>query len=311
MNFLKRIFTITVCFSMIFILACETDQGIKPQNGSKTGYAQEQSFPAVGNEVVGIKDEAGKFTGYYFRDNPSEIISIAESAEVSIQPRSTSIVSFLGDMDNFGFGGEDPPPCIFYDFSEAIDDLGLFDRELVSGDETESWTHDFTADENYCDNLLASSVTVEVREYFSDFTASTINIDGNVLNFTSGGFSLCSGAIVQTFTFSGAAAAFANDGVVNITFSENGDNIAIDWVRVTVEGECNIIIDGCDSGVENQTIGETTMMALILECADNASNHGEFVSCVSALINAWKKAGLITGEQKGAIMACAAGANWP
>jgi len=73
-----------------------------------------------------------------------------------------------------------------------------------------------------------------------------------------------------------------------------------------------ISIDGCETDVPNVTLGDgTTMMDLINECAANASNHGQFVSCVSALTNAWKADGLITGAQKGKIMACAAGANIP
>ncbi|HVF98011.1 MAG TPA: hypothetical protein VM871_11845, partial [Flavisolibacter sp.] len=70
---------------------------------------------------------------------------------------------------------------------------------------------------------------------------------------------------------------------------------------------CTIVIDGCDTGVPNSSLpGNTTMSAAIAVCAQNATNHGSFVSCVSDLTNAWKKAGLITGEQKGAIVSCAA-----
>jgi len=73
-----------------------------------------------------------------------------------------------------------------------------------------------------------------------------------------------------------------------------------------------IHMDGCDSGVGNQVLADgTTMMDHILACAVSASNHGQFVSCVSALTNAWKNAGLITGNEKGSIMNCASGANIP
>jgi len=68
-----------------------------------------------------------------------------------------------------------------------------------------------------------------------------------------------------------------------------------------------VIIDGCDSGVENMMIeGGSNMADLIADRAEAATNHGEFVSCVAALTNAWKKAGLISGGQKGAIQSCAA-----
>jgi hypothetical protein len=39
------------------------------------------------------------------------------------------------------------------------------------------------------------------------------------------------------------------------------------------------------------------------------TNRGKFASCVSALTNQWKRAGLITGAQKDAIMGCAAKAH--
>lgn len=73
-----------------------------------------------------------------------------------------------------------------------------------------------------------------------------------------------------------------------------------------------IVIDCCDSGVENYVFDNgDTMMGLIMECAEGAENHGEFVSCVAHLTNAWKKEGLITGYEKDIIMSCAGSANLP
>ncbi|HET7433924.1 MAG TPA: DUF642 domain-containing protein [Thermoanaerobaculia bacterium] len=68
-----------------------------------------------------------------------------------------------------------------------------------------------------------------------------------------------------------------------------------------------ITIDGCDTGVPNGS-GFTgcTMNDELASCANNTKNHGDYVSCVSALTNGWKKAGAITGQQKGAIEKCAA-----
>jgi hypothetical protein len=73
-----------------------------------------------------------------------------------------------------------------------------------------------------------------------------------------------------------------------------------------------VVIDGCNSNVPNLFVTQcSTMNDLIGDCAANATNHGQFVSCVAALTNAWKDAGLITGQQKGKIMACAAQADIP
>lgn len=73
-----------------------------------------------------------------------------------------------------------------------------------------------------------------------------------------------------------------------------------------------VIIDGCDSGVAN-TLFPTgcTISDLIMQCADGVNNHGEFVSCVAHLTNNLKRAGTITGQQKGAIQSCAAQADIP
>lgn len=72
-----------------------------------------------------------------------------------------------------------------------------------------------------------------------------------------------------------------------------------------------VVIDGCDSGVDNVFIGCSTMNDLIADCAAAAGNHDDFVSCVAHLTNDWNAAGLITGKEKGAIQRCAAQSNIP
>jgi hypothetical protein len=68
-----------------------------------------------------------------------------------------------------------------------------------------------------------------------------------------------------------------------------------------------IVIGGIDTGVPN-LLFETGCWSsdLIAEIAAAAGNHGAFVSGVAHLTNEWKAAGLITGEQKGAIQSAAA-----
>jgi hypothetical protein len=74
--------------------------------------------------------------------------------------------------------------------------------------------------------------------------------------------------------------------------------------------EATIIIDGCDSGVENQIFNDgCTMSDIINKCAIGAVNHGKFVSCVSHLTNNWKKDGLIRKKEKRVIIRCAAKSN--
>ena len=76
--------------------------------------------------------------------------------------------------------------------------------------------------------------------------------------------------------------------------------------------DATIVIAECDSGVENEMLDDgCTMADLIMQCAEDAVNHGAFVGCVSHLANLWKCQGLINEQQKGAIMSCAGQAILP
>jgi N-acetylneuraminic acid mutarotase len=73
-----------------------------------------------------------------------------------------------------------------------------------------------------------------------------------------------------------------------------------------------IVIDGCNAGVPNTLFPNgCTISDLIAACAEDASSHGQSVSCVSHVTNDLHKAGTISGQQKGAIQSCAAQANIP
>jgi hypothetical protein len=73
-----------------------------------------------------------------------------------------------------------------------------------------------------------------------------------------------------------------------------------------------VVIDGCDTGVPNTMFqGGCTISDLIKQIAAGAKNHGQFVSGVAQLTNDLKKAGLITGSQKGSMQSCAGNANLP
>jgi hypothetical protein len=53
------------------------------------------------------------------------------------------------------------------------------------------------------------------------------------------------------------------------------------------------------------------MVDMIETCAAGSDSHGGFVRRVSHLTNQWKKSGLISGQEKGAIMKCVAASNTP
>lgn len=69
------------------------------------------------------------------------------------------------------------------------------------------------------------------------------------------------------------------------------------------------MIDECETGVANSVL-ETgcSINDEIGKCADGATNHGGFVSCVA---NDLKAEGIISGKDKGKIQRCAAQADIP
>lgn len=89
-----------------------------------------------------------------------------------------------------------------------------------------------------------------------------------------------------------------------------GSNLTYE-LTVTGIGSCTIVIDGCDTGVPDQEVSGVSMTELIYNCAETAANHGQFVSCVTQLTNAWKAAGLISNSEKAAIVSCAAQSDLP
>lgn len=68
-----------------------------------------------------------------------------------------------------------------------------------------------------------------------------------------------------------------------------------------------LVVASCNSGAPNWRIdGGTWANDLVAAAYASAANHGKFVSAVSSLADSWKKAGLISGRDQGAIVSCAA-----
>jgi len=79
---------------------------------------------------------------------------------------------------------------------------------------------------------------------------------------------------------------------------------------IGVTSLATVVIDGCDSGVPNAILPSGhTISDHIAACRQAASNHGQFVRCVAYTTNELVKAGIIDGQQKGAIQQCAARAR--
>jgi hypothetical protein len=71
-----------------------------------------------------------------------------------------------------------------------------------------------------------------------------------------------------------------------------------------------IVIDGCDTGVVDRQYNGSSISALIEGCASEIRTHGAY-ACVAKLTNELKKAGIISGQENGAIQSCAAQASIP
>ena len=73
-----------------------------------------------------------------------------------------------------------------------------------------------------------------------------------------------------------------------------------------------LVIDGCDTGLPDRIVdGSMRISDFIQQCVDAAKNHGQFVKCVAALTNELVAAGIISNQDKGAIMSCAGQADLP
>jgi len=82
---------------------------------------------------------------------------------------------------------------------------------------------------------------------------------------------------------------------------DDGDSCPESDLRATV------IIEDCNSKVVNAFFEYgCTISDLVMECAENARNHGKFISCVAHLTNGLSRDGIITDPEKGAIQSCAA-----
>lgn len=139
----------------------------------------------------------------------------------------------VGRQNNFGFHAA-AVPCVFFENGQPRD-LDVFDGEAAdASDHVERWTQRFTAQLPV--DFHAVTLTVQLREVFSDNTRSVVSIDGVVRPLVGPGDtpSKCGPPVVRTITLTGADAAVADDGVLRMVFRENGDDVALDWSAVTV-----------------------------------------------------------------------------
>ena len=101
-------------------------------------------------------------------------------------------------------------------------------------------------------------------------------------------------------------ADFDGDGAGDVCDDDDDNDgvLDVDDPYPTSEPAPDVVINGCDPGVGNLSLGDgSNFMDLIQACPTMPPGH--FTSCVTQLANDWKDAGLITGKQKGKISTCA------
>ena len=84
---------------------------------------------------------------------------------------------------------------------------------------------------------------------------------------------------------------------------------AVDASGPARDPNSKIIIGERDTGVVDRLHEGKLISKWVDECAADARNHGQFVSCVAHLTNELKKAEIITGKEKDALQRCAAKAK--
>ena len=109
----------------------------------------------------------------------------------------------------------------------------------------------------------------------------------------------------------GGQTFFDNRILAEVSLDSDGDGVNDDVdLFVNSNTDPTVAIDGCNSGVTNVQVGGGANMNDLIG-AITAKNHGAYVSKVSKLADQWKKAGLISGRDKGKITSCAARSDLP
>ena len=202
-----------------------------------------------------------------------------------------------GYVDSIGIiaGDLDPAGALKPGVDLVNPDLNIRTKSIPA---EERYSFIFDGSGNALDHMLTS---VGLDEFVTGVQYARANADGYNSAFSDP---------------STAMRASDHDGLVLYVMSERDtdrDGLPDDEDGCPVSDlSATIIIDGCDTGVANVWFPNgCTISDLIQACAAGASNHGDFVSCVSQLANDLKKDGVISGSDKGKITSCAAQSNLP
>ena len=112
----------------------------------------------------------------------------------------------------------------------------------------------------------------------------------------------CIAVYDRALTGDEVAALLAGDGCAS---DSDGDGVEDgDDLFPNSNSEATVVINGCDSGVENKFVAKGANLNDLIG-AVMSKKHGDFVKQVTKMAKQWKKGGLITGMEKGKITSCA------
>lgn len=301
---------------LLIVVSCEEDN-LEPVSTQKKAWS---SFSEMINSGIDLQSvsKTSTVTSYDLINPRSSVVTFyTDSADFDCSDLPTEDFEQGSDSpgffpnpldefsDNIAFSpGDILPGVSMYSGAEQPNDEDLvfltplwgYASKMVGPNIlTDSFIISFTAEG-------ITSVSLDIFNFFSDSTPVVVNVFG-----TSGLLGTTGIPSDQYGVYLGMQSSVPITSITIWSPSDGGeiiDNLAF--------GTCNMIIDGCDTGVPDYTFEDgDTMLGLIMECAEDAENHGEFVRCVSHLLNEWKKDGLITGDQKETIMDCVGAADLP
>jgi len=292
MKNIRNLLLIMACFSLIFITSCEKE--------TKTTAPQSEELQCdanCGNDAI-LKFAEREIVFYDVPYTIEFVIDLDDDADLVISARDCCIPDDIVEIYVDG--------CLIA-IVDAVDEGGASGSHLgevhtvalLAGTHTVTYINTVSAIGG--SGWIVSEIAMEFSGNYcfpcDDDCDGVLNEEDNCVDTFNPGQENCDG-----------------DEFGDVCDVDDDNDGVLDEVDVYICSDMTptIIIDMCDTYVENQVFPDgLIMMDLILECAANAMNHGEFVSCVSHLTNDWKSNGWISGREKGKITDCAANAMIP
>lgn len=308
--------------------------------GNSNGGVEEFLFNTSTNTITQLTDTIGKISGAPVMSGDGNRIAFMSNADFANNNADSSFELFVMDIaTNTFFQLTDEPT--FFNFPGKVDlnsdgSLIVVDLTLdLTGDNPDGSREIFLYNTN--DNTWTQITdTAAPKQSFHP----SINADGSRIAFGSSDDLTGDNPDknIEMFIVSDCVSADSDGDGIDDDLDNCPDDANPDQIDTDGDGEgdacdpdddgdgvndesdlCDgsnmdptVFIDGCDSGISNFIDGDGCSISdLIAEIAAGASNHGNFTSEVSRLLNELKAAGIISGSDKGAIQSCAGGANVP